>query len=357
MKILITGICGFAGASLVQAFRERAGGDRLEILGLDNFSRPGSETNRRRLPKLGVNLFYGDLRQASDLDVLPAADWVIDAAANPSVLSGAGNETGTRQIFEHNLISTLNLLEYCKKHRAGFILMSTSRVYSVPALNSLPLAERDGAFALDETRELPPGVSPEGITEDFSTAPPLSFYGTSKLASETLALEYGEAFEFPVWINRCGVLAGAGQFGRPDQGIFSFWIHSCSRGKPLRYTGYGGQGHQVRDCLHPRDLIEVLRKQFGFSGKPSARIFNFGGGPENAMSLCQLSRWCAKRFGPREIASEPENRPFDAPWTVMDCRRAKEFWDWRPRTPLESILDEIAGHAEAHPEWLELSSP
>ncbi|MGA2137403.1 MAG: hypothetical protein ABSH14_00930 [Verrucomicrobiia bacterium] len=27
-------------------------------------------------------------------------------------------------------------------------------------------------------------------------------------------------------VKKCGVLAGAGQFGKPDQGIFSFWIHS-----------------------------------------------------------------------------------------------------------------------------------
>ena len=65
-----------------------------------------------------------------------------------------------------------------------------------------------------------------GISEDFPTTAPLSLYGASKLASETLILEYGECFDFPVWINRCGVLAGAGQFGKADQGIFSFWIHS-----------------------------------------------------------------------------------------------------------------------------------
>ncbi len=55
-------------------------------------------------------------------------------------------------------------------------------------------------------------------------------YGSTKLASEIVALEYGEAFGFPVWINRCGVLAGAGQFGTPDQGIFSYWINAHLRG-------------------------------------------------------------------------------------------------------------------------------
>jgi len=57
-----------------------------------------------------------------------------------------------------------------------------------------------------------------------STQAPISLYGSTKLACEVLALECGEAFGFPVWVNRCGVLAGAGQFGTPDQGIFAFWV-------------------------------------------------------------------------------------------------------------------------------------
>src|SRR5207247_9786355 len=63
----------------------------------------------------------------------------------------------------------------------------------------------------------------------ISTTPPVSLYGSTKLASEFIALEYGGAFGLPVWINRCGVLAGAGQFGTPDQGIFAFWINSYLR--------------------------------------------------------------------------------------------------------------------------------
>src|SRR6185312_13208555 len=97
-----------------------------------------------------------------------------------------------------------------------------------------------------------------GVAENFSTQAPVSLYGSAKLASELLSLEYGEAFGFPVFVNRCGVLAGAGQFGKADQGIFSFWIHSWKSKRPLKYIGFGGQGHQVRDCLHPRDLTTLL---------------------------------------------------------------------------------------------------
>ena len=74
-------------------------------------------------------------------------------------------------------------------------------------------------------------------------------------------MEYGDAFGFPVWINRCGVLAGKGQFGKADQGIFSFWIRSWKENRPLKYIGFDGKGSQVRDCLHPKDLLPVLKKQ------------------------------------------------------------------------------------------------
>jgi CDP-paratose 2-epimerase len=132
MRILITGICGFVGSTLARTFRENLEG--AEIFGFDNFVRPGSEINRVALRDLGIEVRHADLRNASDIDGLPAADWVIDAAANPSVLAGIDGSTSSRQLVEHNLVGTINLLEYCKKHRAGFILLSTSRVYSIPAL-------------------------------------------------------------------------------------------------------------------------------------------------------------------------------------------------------------------------------
>src|SRR5439155_1377744 len=97
----------------------------------------------------------------------------------------------------------------------------------------------------------------EGVAENFPITPPVSLYGATKLASEVIALEYGEAFGLPIWINRCGVLAGAGQFGIPDQGIFAFWINSYLRRRPLKYIGFDGQGHQVRDCLHPRHVAAL----------------------------------------------------------------------------------------------------
>jgi len=259
-------------------------------------------------------------------------------------------------LLEHNLWGTVKILEYCKAHRAGLILLSTSRVYSVPPLAALPVEVHKKAFRPKPKAGLPEGISATGVSENFSTAPPISLYGSSKLASETIALEYGQTFNFPVWINRCGVLAGAGQFGKADQGIFSFWINSHLRRRPLKYIGFDGGGHQVRDCLHPRDLVPALLAQMKSDGKNQPRIVNFSGGAKNSMSLAQLTDWCDARFGKHPVAAEANPRPFDIPWMILDPALAKKNWNWSPKTSVEKVLEEIAEHAKQNPNWLEISN-
>ena len=353
MKILITGGCGFVGSSLAENLLERREG--LSLFAIDNLVRPGSETNRARLRKLGVAFTHGDIRVASDFESLPAADWVIDAAANPSVLAGLRAGCTSRQLFEHNLASLINVLEYCKTHKAGLILLSSSRVYSIRALASLPLRAEDQAFVLDTGKPLPPGISESGIGAEFSTRAPVSLYGSTKLACETIALEYQDAFDFPVWVNRCGVLAGAGQFGTAEQGIFSYWIHAHQQRRPLRYIGFGGTGHQVRDALHPHDLAALVDLQMHTERTGGPRVYTAGGGRLNAISLAQLNRWCDARFGRYVPIADPLPRAYDIPWVVMDNRPAARDFGWKLETPLEGILEEIARHAECHPEWLEWS--
>ncbi len=356
MKLLITGVCGFVGSSLARSLLEND--PKIEIVGLDNFIRPGSENNRAELKKRGVKLFHGDLRQASDLETLPIVDFVVDAAANPSVLAGIDGKSSSRQLVEHNLLGTVNLLEFCKTHRAGFVLLSTSRVYSIPPLSELAVDVVEDAFQPAKSARAIPGLTSEGVDETFSTGAPVSLYGSTKLASEALALEYGATFSLPVFINRCGVLAGAGQFGRADQGIFAYWINSYLNRRPLKYIGFDGQGHQVRDCLHPRDLTPLLLHQFAAPAVAHAdRIVNCSGGATSAMSLRQLSAWCENEFGKHPVSSDQQPRAFDIPWMVLNSAKAQKIWNWAPKIPRNAILTEIAEHARAHPNWLELSAP
>ena len=349
MKVLITGICGFVGSSLATSLIRQIEG--LQVVGVDNLLRAGSESNRQALARMGVQFLHGDIRMRSDVETLPPCDWVIDAAAQPSVLAGVDGKSSPRQLCEHNLGGTLNILDYCQKYRAGLLLLSSSRVYSIEQLAGIPMRVENNAFVPDESHDLPRGVSPSGIDVDFSTSAPISLYGATKLASEIMALEYGSTFGFPVWIDRCGVLAGAGQFGTAEQGIFSYWLHAHAARRPLRYIGFGGSGYQVRDAFHPEDLASLMVRQFK-RDPGSAPIFNVGGGAANTMSLAQLNGWCDEHFGAHTPQPDTRPRPFDIPWFVMNNERVIRDLGWTPKRSLLSILDEIEGHVKDNPDWL-----
>jgi CDP-paratose 2-epimerase len=353
MRILITGVCGFVGSTIARGLGE--GWPDWEIVGLDNLVRAGSEANRLAMRDLGVKFYHGDVRNPSDLEALPRCDWIIEAAANPSVLAGVDGKTSSRQLIEHNLLGTINMLELLKNWRCGFTLLSTSRVYSIRALAGI-LVETQGDRFVALAADPFPGLSAQGIVEEFSTEPPLSLYGSSKRASEILACEYAESFDLPLFVLRCGVLAGGTQFGRIDQGIFSYWIHSYCQRRPLKYIGFGGTGCQVRDCLHARDLLPLIMQQIEKPRAEAPRVLNVSGGLSQSASLQQLTAWCAQRFGAHPIGADANNRPFDVPWLVLDSRRAEQAWGWKPQTPLEAIWCEIADFAEQNPDWLDATA-
>jgi CDP-paratose 2-epimerase len=254
-----------------------------------------------------------------------------------------------------NLVGTFNVLELMKSWRCGFTILSTSRVYSIRALAGIQVEVQSGRF-VPLANAHTPALSAKGVTEEFSTEPPLSLYGSSKRASELLACEYGDSFDLPVFVLRCGVLAGGTQFGKIDQGIFSYWIHSYCQKRPLKYIGFAGTGCQVRDCLHARDLLPLIVQQIKSPQADAPRVLNVSGGLDHSASLQQLSAWSAQRFGAHTIAADTKNRPFDVPWLVLDSSRAEKVWGWKPQTPLENIWQEIADYAEHNPNWLDATA-
>jgi CDP-paratose 2-epimerase len=404
MHLLITGGCGFVGSRIAKWFLANGPASsgnassgsftpELKITLVDNLMRPGSQTNRAPLECLGAKIILGDLRHRDFVESLPACDWVIDCAANPSVLAGLGSsaleaptstpsqatQSPSQTLVDHNLGGTIHLLEYCKRHRAGMVLLSSSRVYSIRELSGIPHQIKNSVLEFDwdriELENLIPGLSRQGIDERFSIEPPLSLYGATKLASEWLAKEYSNAFDFPLWINRCGILAGSGQFGKADQGIITYWMHRFLYRHPLRMLGFQGSGAQVRDCLHPEDLARLIHLQISasqglqteqpahnhpsFQSKPIT--VNVSGGIESAFSLEELHEWCLRRWGSDrfgaacELQRIDQPRPYDAPWIVLDSNKARQTWNWEPLRDRLSIWEEIAEHAEENPNWLQIS--
>jgi CDP-paratose 2-epimerase len=335
MRVLITGGAGFVGAHLGTALRESEG---WEVVAFDNLRRRGSELNLARLRSVGIEVVHGDVRIASDFEDLRGDfELIVDAAAEPSV--SAGLSGSPKYVFQTNFGGTLNALELARVRGSAFLLLSTSRVYSIPALKALRLVEMADRFVLSEDSGVD-GASTAGVSETFPVGPVCSLYGASKLSAEMAVLEYAAAYGLNAIINRCGVIAGPGQFGRADQGVFTMWVLHHYFRKSLQYTGFGGQGKQVRDLLHPADLYALIRKQVARISEFSGQIFNAGGGLTVSTSLRELTRLCRERLGEVPVSSVLETPWVDVPFYVSDCTRARDVFDWMPNRSLPRIVDD-----------------
>jgi CDP-paratose 2-epimerase len=87
------------------------------------------------------------------------------------------------------------------------------------------------------------------------------------------------------------------------------------------------------------------------SGGPG-QLLNVAGGQANSMSLAQLTAWCDERFGPHQTIADGSERPYDVPWLILDSNKALTATAWKPNISLPQILEEIANHAAANPDWL-----
>lgn len=339
MRYLVTGGCGFVGSRMSLGIK--AAQPTAEIIAFDNLRRRGSEINVVDLSAAGITVVHGDIRIPADLDDIEGTfDVVIDAAAEPSV--HAGTTGSPRYVIDTNLGGTVNLLEFARKRAKTFVLLSTSRVYAIDALRGIRTAEGESRLEVDSVQELP-GVGTKGITEDFPTTGARSYYGASKLASELLAQEYAAACDLDVVINRCGVLAGAGQFGKVDQGVIALWVAAHIYGRPLKYIGFGGTGKQVRDVMHPDDLLALTLRQIDMAPTISGQIFNVGGGLPVSVSLQELTTLCRERTGNQvDISSVPETASVDVPVYITDTTRVHEATGWAPSHDAAAIVDDIA---------------
>ncbi len=338
MKILITGGAGFVGSSLALHFKNRYPQGR--VVAFDNLKRRGSEINLSKFREQGIEFIHGDIRNPSDFESIKESwDIFIECSAEPSVL--AGLNSSPKYLLETNLTGTLNCLELARHSCGLFIFLSTSRVYSIVPLKELNLVEGPTRFELAKHQTLS-GITSKGISEQFPSDSSRSLYGTSKLASEYLVQEYAFTYGLKSIINRCGVIAGPGQFGKTDQGVYTLWVARHFFKQGLKYTGFGGTGKQVRDLLHIEDLISLLEKQIESKPGLQSETYNIGGGNECSTSLFELTQICQEVTGNSvAIGSEKDSPAVDIPWYISDCSKAKSAFDWNPKKTVKNLAYDI----------------
>lgn len=348
-RILITGGAGFVGSNLAVLFRERF--PDIAVTAVDNLKRRGSELALPRLKCHGAEFRHADIRCAEDLEDLPPFDLLIDCSAEPSVHVGTSGSPA--YILNTNLNGTIACLELARKRQAAVLFLSTSRVYPMAAVNGLSFTEEATRFRWRTCRDLR-GFSEHGIAESFPVEGARSMYGASKLACELIIREFVSNYRLPALINRCGILAGPWQMGRVDQGVITLWCARHYYRRPLKYTGFGGAGKQVRDVLHVEDLFELVVRQMSAPARWDGSVYNVGGGNDMSVSLCELTEICRRVTDHTvELACAPETNPLDLRIYVTDARAAREVFGWTPVQSVEQTVRDIYAWIRSDSERLE----
>jgi CDP-paratose 2-epimerase len=348
MTYLVTGGAGFVGSNLAIRLKRNYAGVR--VIAVDNLRRRGSELNVPRLKEHGVEFTHGDVRCLEDLNWSEKIDLILECSAEPSVLAGYGGSP--EYVINTNLVGLLNCLEVGRRNGSGIIFISTSRVYPFRAIDSLEFVESSTRYELVDQQGVR-GVSSAGITEEFPLNGNRSLYGATKLAGELMLQEYLEMYGLRGIINRCGVLTGAWQMGKVEQGFVTLWAAQHVFGGSLSYIGYGGKGKQVRDVLHIEDFFHLIDLEIQNLDKLNGEIFNVGGGRSISVSLQELTTLCKEASGNCiPIKQIPENRPADLRIYLTDNRKVQNKTGWAPSISPAEIVAEIVSWICDHQDQL-----
>lgn len=336
MKILITGGAGFVGSNLAIKLKEKY--PAYSFVVFDNLKRRGSELNLIDFKKLGIEFVHGDIRNVEDLEQLGAFDCMIEASAEPSVMSGLNGSPN--YVINNNLVGAINCFNACIKHKANLVFLSTSRVYPISLIEKADYIEEDARFSFADSQSIS-GISSKGISEVLSLDAARSFYGTTKLAAEYLIKEYSEFYGLKAAVTRFGVIAGPRQMGKTDQGVVTLWMAGHYWKKELSYIGYGGMGKQVRDILHINDLIRLVDLQIHNIERFEGKVYNAGGGLSGSASLLEMTNICSEITGNNiAISKVKENRPADLRIYISDNTKIEQEIGWKPEKTIKDIFSD-----------------
>lgn len=315
MRVLVTGIAGFAGSHLAEYLINgppAAARGGLELHGVIH-------RHDRRIQHLQahVQLHRGDLRNAlwvSELIQAVQPDAVLHLAAWSDV-GGSWQQPWTT--YELNIHCQLNLLEALRRWSPACrtLIVTSNEVYGLLAAEDLPVNEQ-------------------------TPFRPNSPYGVSKVAQDIMALQYWNSHRLPTIRARSFNHIGPGQADDFVASAFARQIAEIEAGlrEPVVLVG---NLEAERDFTDVRDVVIAywLAVQYGEPGG----VYNVGSG-------CSYSaRWVLDTLlglTPAQVEVRVDAkrlRPSDVPASVCDNRRLRAATGWAPQieavTSLADLLD------------------
>ena len=103
-----------------------------------------------------------------------------------------------------------------------------------------------------------------------------------------------------------------------------------------------GNGKQVRDLLYVDDLVRAFKLAALRIEQTAGKVYNMGGGPQNAVSIWQELRPRLECLAGRPLSVHLSDwRPGDQPIYVSDTSRAQRDFGWTPRVGIDEGLERL----------------
>ncbi|MFA4877463.1 MAG: NAD-dependent epimerase/dehydratase family protein [Methanoregula sp.] len=234
---VVTGGAGFIGSHLVDTLVAQGN----EVLVIDSLVAGRKETIARHIDSCKVRFLQQDLLESGWQDAIEGADRLFHLAADPDVRQSAINPDPTMQ---NNIMATYRVLEAMRMHDVPEIVFtSTSTVYGDATVIPTP--------------------------ENYTPLEPISVYGASKLACESLISAYCHSFGMKSWNFRFANIVGE----RSGHGVITDFIRKL-RANPAELEILG-DGKQTKSYLEIHECIAAILYATG-KARGTVNTFNIG---------------------------------------------------------------------------------
>ncbi|MBU0766671.1 GDP-mannose 4,6-dehydratase [Patescibacteria group bacterium] len=326
-RMLITGGAGFIGVNASEYFLKKG----WEVVIFDNFSRDGTDINRKFLEDNfsdDLKIVIGDVRTDQDKlnELCEECDVVLHLAAQVAVTTSV---IDPREDFEINAGGTFNVLEAVRQSSKKPILLyaSTNKVYG--GLDNVEVKEEENRYAFAGLLD---GVSETQLLDFHSP------YGCSKGAADQYVRDYSRLYNLKTVVLRQSCIYGPHQMGVEDQGWVAWFMIAALYGRPV--TIYGN-GKQVRDLLFVDDLIRCYDLCIGNIDKISGQVYNIGGGSQNTLSLLEFLKLLKYEMDMDINYSFGGVRPGDQPIFVSDNSKFGSATAWSANTDVSTGISKL----------------
>ena len=301
--VLVTGGAGFIGSHLVDELLKRGFNVRV----IDNLSSGSLENIKHNIGNRSFEFIRGDLKNPEDsLKAVKNIEVVFHLAANPEVRVST---TAPEIHFRENVVVTFNLLEACRKVGTveKFVFASSSTVYGDAKV-----------FPTPENHELRP----------------ISVYGASKAACESLICSYAYLYGFKAASLRYANIVGP----RLRHGvIYDFLMKLKKNPNVLEVLG---DGTQKKSYLYISDTIEATLL---VTDKLTEKFETYNVGNEDWITVAEIAEIVSKAAGlkPKIVftGGTPDGRgwPGDVKYMLLSIEKIKKL-GWKPKhTSREAI--------------------